>query len=115
MSMPTIPDIKPDINIDREKVIDLLIASVALEELGLAHIVNAEAEKIQFVLGTLEKTEKEEPPTIDELLEINKAVERILKKVIAKEIILEFKLQDAIDLIKSKEDEGDDKCDKEDD
>ena len=78
MSMPAIPDIKPDININREKVIDLLIASVALEELGLAHIVNAEAEKIQFTLGTLEAHDRKKPPAIDELLEINKTVEQIL-------------------------------------
>ena len=99
MSMPNIPDIKPEINIDREKSIDLLIASVALEELGLSHIVNAEAEKIQFVLGTLEGVVKHDR-TLDELVEIDKTVEKMLKKIIKKEIILEFMLEDAIDLIK---------------
>jgi len=105
MSMPNIPDVKPDINIDRDKAIDLLIASVAFEELALAHIVNAEAEKIQFVLGTLKesKHEPEEPPTLDELLEINEAVGRMLKKVIEKEIILSFMLEDAIELLKMKD------------
>ena len=82
MSMPDIPDIRPEINIDREKSVDLIIASVALEELALAHIINAEAEKIQLVLGTLENSQRTEPPTIDEILEINKIVERILKKVL---------------------------------
>ena len=111
MSMPNIPDIRPEINIDREKAVDLIIASVALEELALAHIINAEAEKIQSVLGTLDTAHRTEPPTIDEILKINNIVERILKKVIAKEIILEFKLQDAIDLISLESEEhgdGDD-------
>jgi len=105
MSMPNIPDIKPDIDIDRDKAIDLLIASVALEELGLAHLINAEAEKIQFVLGTLKesKHETEKAPTLDELLEINEAAGRMLKKVIEKEIILSFMLEDAIELLKIKD------------
>lgn len=50
MSMPTIPDIKPKIEISFEETIKLLLVSVALEELSLAHIMNAEAEKIQEVI-----------------------------------------------------------------
>ena len=103
MSMPNIPDVKPDINIDRDKSIDLLIASVAFEELGLAHLVNTEAEKIQFVLGTLKESahEPEEKPTIDELLQINESVEKMMKRVIEHEILLDFKLEDAIELTKT--------------
>jgi hypothetical protein len=48
--MPTIPDIKPKIEIKFEETIVLLLSSIALEELGLAHIINAEAEKIQEVV-----------------------------------------------------------------
>ena len=107
MPMPNIPDVKPEINVDREKSIDLLIASVAFEELGLANIVNAEAEKIQFVLGTLKESchESKEAPTLDELIEINKSVDEMLKKVIEKEILLDFILEDAIKLMKMKEEE----------
>lgn len=123
MSMPNIPDIKPDIDIDIEKAVDLLVASIALEELGLAHIINAEAEKIQFVLGTLKKDEhgenddrkngEQEEPTVDDLLNIDKAVERMLRKVIDEEILLQFKLEDAVELKKEKDehkenDKGDD-------
>ena len=102
MSMPNIPDVKPDIDIDRDQSIDLLIASVAFEELGLAHLVNAEAEKIQFVLGTLKESTHEpiEKPTLDELLQVNKSVEKMMKRVIEQEILLDFKLEDAIELIK---------------
>ncbi|MDR5658559.1 hypothetical protein RH915_03550 [Serpentinicella sp. ANB-PHB4] len=49
MSFPNIPDVTPEIDIDREDVINLLLASIAFEELGLAHIFNAEAEKIQYI------------------------------------------------------------------
>jgi len=107
MSMPTVPDITPVIDISKEKSVDLLIASAALQELALAHVVNAEAEKIQFVLGTLKESchESKEAPTLDELIEINKSVDEMLKKVIEKEILLDFILEDAIKLMKMKEEE----------
>src|SRR5690554_2543213 len=82
MAMPEIPDIKPDIDLKREDVINLLLASIALEEISLAHIMNAEAEKIQEVLKAC-KT--------DELFEVNDKVDKILMKVIKKEMLLEFK------------------------
>lgn len=50
MGMPTIPDIKPKIEISIEETIELLLASIALEELSIAHIMNAEAEKIQEIV-----------------------------------------------------------------
>ncbi|HPB48116.1 MAG TPA: hypothetical protein PLX16_05830, partial [Exilispira sp.] len=73
MSFPTIPDITPTININRSDVINLLLASIAFEELGLAHIINAEAEKIQYILGTLSEQTPTEPPTQDDLIKINKS------------------------------------------
>lgn len=64
MSMPKIPDINPDINVDinikRSNAINFIIASIAMEDLALAHILNAEGEKLQFVLGTLEDTRPSE-------------------------------------------------------
>lgn len=96
MSFPNIPDVTPDINIDREDVINLLLASIAFEELGLAHIINAEAEKIQYILGTLETSRPETPPTIEDLLLINRSVEQTLRGVIKNQMLLQFKLEDTI-------------------
>ena len=90
MSFPNVPNVTPNINLTRSEVIDLLLASIAFEELSLAHITNAEAEKIQHVLGT--------NPSIAELKEIDRLVERVLRSVIKKEMLLEFKLEDVLQI-----------------
>lgn len=100
MSMPNIPDVDATINITLEDSVNLLLASVAFEELGLAHIINAEAEKIQYILGTLEgQTPPATTPTIAELMEINRSVERTLRNVLKNQMLLQFKLEDTIPLI----------------
>lgn len=98
MSYPNIPDISPNIEICREDVINILLASIGLEELGLAHIINAEAEKIQYVLGTLGTNCNPPCPTVDDLIAINKSVERTLRTVIKNQMLLQFKLEDVVDI-----------------
>lgn len=95
MSLPNIPNITPTISISRTEVINLLLASIALEELGLAHIINAEAEKIQFVLGTLNGG-SHVTPTVPDLIAIDESVQTTLKEVIKKEMLLEFKLEEVL-------------------
>lgn len=98
MSFPNIPNVTPTINLNRVQVIDLLLASIAFEELGLAHVINAEAEKLQSVLGTLPGHHI--PATsISQLLSINESVNRTLKTVLKKEMVLQFKLEEVGDLI----------------
>ena len=92
MSFPNIPDVDASVDISTEDSVNLLLASIAFEELGLAHIINAEAEKIQFVLGTLERT----TPTIEDLLDINRSVDQTLKEVIKTQMLLQFKLEDVL-------------------
>lgn len=92
MSFPNIPDVTPEITISREQVINLLLASIAFEELGLAHLINAEAEKIQFALGV------SPPPSIQTISEVNRSVERVLRQVIKKEMLLQFKLEDVLQI-----------------
>ncbi|OEH84492.1 hypothetical protein BHU72_09810 [Desulfuribacillus stibiiarsenatis] len=97
MSFPNIPDLKPEIDISREQVVNLLLSSIAFEELALAHIVNAEAEKIQSVLGTI-KGQTVKNPKVEDLLAINKSVEKTLRNVIKKEMLLQFKLEDVMEI-----------------
>lgn len=95
MSFPNIPNVKPEIDLSRDQVINLLLSSIAFEELALAHIVNAEAEKIQSILGTI-KGQTVKNPKLDDLLEINKSVGITLRNVIKKEMLLQFKLEDIL-------------------
>ncbi len=96
MSFPTIPNVTPSISINREQVCNLLLASIAFEELGLAHIINAEGEKIQAVIGTLPGVTIP-GTTINGLISINREVNRTLKTVLKTQMLLQFKLEDVLD------------------
>lgn len=99
MSMPNIPDIKPKIDINMEETINMLLSSIAMQDLGLSHIINAEAEKVQFVLGTLHNEETEtEKYCIDDVLKVNKTVDRTLRGVLKNQIMSQLKLEDTLDL-----------------
>lgn len=98
MSQPTIPNITPTISVTIEQSVSLLLASIALEELALAHILNAEAEKIQFVVGTLD-VRPGAVPTISDILTINSSVRRTMQDVIKKEMLLQFKLENVLSII----------------
>lgn len=100
MSMPNIPDISPTISIDRNDVINLLLASIALEEIGLAHIINAEGEKIQYALGTLDGSSPSPQPSLEDILDVNSSVNDTLAMAIKKELLLDIKLKQVLDLIK---------------
>jgi len=106
LSFPNIPNITPLIKLKRKDVVHLVIASIALEELSLAHILNAEGEKLQFVLA--------KDPCISEILEINRSVQRILRSVINKQMLLQFKLEDILAYSRGEEvEECEDACEEE--
>lgn len=44
--------------ISREDAVNYILTSIAMEEMALSHILNAEGEKIQYVIGTLHKEEE---------------------------------------------------------
>lgn len=98
MSFPNIPPVSPAIDVTVEEVVSILLASIAFEELGLAHVINSKAEQIQFVLGTLTDQTTSAPPTIADLLAIDQAVDGILRTVSLQEILLLFKLENIIQM-----------------
>lgn len=91
MSLPTIPNITPNINLKRCDTINLLFNSIALNEIGLSHILNAEGEKLQLFFNT-------KPHELCEFLKINNSVNKVLRTVVSSQILLQFKLEEAMEL-----------------
>ena len=96
MSMPTLLADVPDIG--RENAINQIIASIALEELSLSHILNAEGEKIQYVLGTLVVPDRglSGGITIADLVELDSSVAATLQAAAASMAALTDKLRVAV-------------------
>lgn len=88
MSMPII---SPSSTTPCQAITDLL-ETIALQEAGLAHIINAEGEKIQQVL---DMARADRPcVNVSDLIAVNQAVNDTLTKVIKLEMVLEFKLEE---------------------
>lgn len=66
MSMPSFPNIDPPIQ--RDDAVNQILSSIAMEELGLSHILNAEGERLQYILGTL--------PGLEEVADFDEVSER---------------------------------------
>ena len=96
MTMPVLPD-----NDIKDSINDLL-ESIALEEAALAHLINAEAEKIQWALGTLDNQKKvgNDKLTCEDIIDIQEAVMGVMRSAIKFQMLLQFKLEDVSALIK---------------
>ena len=87
MSAPEIPE-----RTQEEALTDLL-ESIALEEMALAHIMNAEGEKIQAIAGMME----DGTITGEEAIEQQETIMRVLRMPIKQQMLLQFKLEDVLD------------------
>ncbi len=96
MSIPNFPDISPDIT--REKALTTILASIALEEVGLSHIINAEGEKIQYVINDLQKNTGDSA-TIEDILCVNKSVESLIDVLMQLQIFLKNKMERVLDVM----------------
>ena len=95
--MPNIPNLNPQISVNRDDAVNIILSSIGMEELSLAHILNAEAEKIQFALGTLE-TAGGQASSMTDILETNKLASKMVRNVIKNQMLLSMKMEDTVDL-----------------
>lgn len=94
MSMPSFPPCGADMT--KDEALTMIIASIAMEELALSHIVNAEGEKLQYVLGTLPGGQRTCAGT-QEILAVNKSVKELLDTVMQNQMLLKGKLEKALE------------------
>ena len=92
MSLPMFPQIDPPLT--REESLNEIISSIASEELSLSHILNAEGEKLQYVLGTLPGLAT--PAALDEVMQINQSVQNTLSDIMEQQMLLTAKLSSAM-------------------
>lgn len=78
------PVIKPG-TITREDAVGDIIESVSMEEKALAHILNAESEKLQTIINMPETTP-------EQLLAINQSVKNTINAISRLDMILQAKL-----------------------
>lgn len=90
MSMPDVPKI----DLDCEESRNLILASIGMQELGLAHLLNSEGEKIQMALGTLPGCGK--PLPVCDILAVNESAYRMLHAIMLQEIVLSLKMEQAL-------------------
>ena len=105
MTMPVLGDR------DREGAINDLLESIALEEAALAHLINAEAEKVQWAVGTLENQAQgqvvngdNDGLNFEEVLAVQDKVIGVMRSAIKFQMLLQFKLEDVLELIDDNDD-----------
>lgn len=91
MSQPNLPNITPVVTLSRDDTINLLLSSIAMEELGMAHILNADGEKIQYALGTIPGLTGP-PSSLADILNLNESVRDTLDSLMKQELLLGSKL-----------------------
>jgi len=92
MSLPQFPEPTPT---TREDVINQILTSIAMEEIGLSHIINAEGEKIQYMLGTLPGVSGPDA-TVEQILQANESVKDLLEAVSTNQLLLKGKMSSAL-------------------
>lgn len=88
MSMPSFPPNGADMTL--EEALTMIIASIAMEELALSHILNAEGEKLQYILGTRPCAAPQD------VLAVNQSVTALVEAVMQNQILLKNKLSQVL-------------------
>lgn len=97
MSFPNIPNITPSINLTLEDAINLLLDSIALEEISLSKLMDAETSKILCVLKDCEHKDS----VLQDAIKINGSVDTTIKNMIKLQMLLQFKLEKVKELLPS--------------
>ncbi|MCL1803896.1 MAG: hypothetical protein FWG30_09760 [Eubacteriaceae bacterium] len=72
-----------------------ILASIAMEEIALSHIINAEGEKLQYILGISPIGGPAIKPTVEDVLRVNESIMETLQAVSYTQMFLSSKMSDA--------------------
>ena len=92
MSMPSFP--RGGADMTRDEALTMIIASIAMEELALSHILNAEGEKLQYILALPGPGPCACPRDI---LAVNKSVTALVEAVTQNQMLLKNKLSQVLE------------------
>lgn len=95
MPIPEFP--KPDPAMTQDQALNMILSSIALEELALSHILDAEGEKLQYILKT--RSNSSCPASTSEILAINKSVTDLLEMVMQNQLLLKNKMNDVLEYL----------------
>lgn len=95
MSMPEFPKPTPDFT--QEQALTMILSSIALEEVALSHIINAEGEKIQYVLNQTNCDGCS--ADLKDILAVNKSVTSLLEMVLQNQMVLRNKMERVLEYL----------------
>ena len=100
------PEFPHHTDMTREQVLNMILSSIAMEELALSHILNAEGEKIQHVLGKgcgccagCAPCNSCKTMRNDEILAVNRSVTELLEMVMQNQLILKNKMDRVLEYL----------------
>lgn len=89
MSMPSFP--RADVILSRDEAVNAIITSIAVEEMALSRVIEAESEKIKFVIECAKKRGCLKDDMLI-ILEVNKSVRELFDSITQMQIVLKEKL-----------------------
>lgn len=95
MSMPEMP--KPDPDFTQDQALTMILSSIALEEMALSHIMEAEGEKIQYILT--QTCCGDCSVGLEGILAVNKSVAALLEVVLQNQMILKNKMEKVLEYL----------------
>lgn len=92
MSQPTIPDITPKITLTIKDSLNLILFSIAKQEIGISQMIKMEANKSKYLFKLLR--EKRLPPEkMEEIIRINRSIQETISELRKLEHLLKSKLE----------------------
>ena len=89
MSFTEIPELDPYKDLTLEDAVNLLLSSIASEEMSLSRLIDAQTNKILFITNTY----KYKGSALQDTIDINKSVDHTIKDITKLQMLLQYNLE----------------------